>query len=197
MSLSIFRGGESSFLLPLHLPQEEEDSGDEGCGAVADHPPQMGENAREVTGKHGLLQLHGVHEGQRVGDALEHAADQGEVKPYPRQPGREVGQQCAADAAHLLVGQHAAAQQAERDIEQCDGQDEQKGIQDAGRQFQTEQDGRKIAHPALSKRNGQDGQGVAEDKIGRRHRRGVEPLEQGAAPVLGDDSCRKQGHKRY
>lgn len=164
--------------MPLHLTQKEEYCQNQRPGTVAEYPPEVGEDVGEIPRQHGALQFDRVHKGQGIGNLFEGAADQFEVKPCSRQPGREVGEKRTADAPHLLVGEDASAQQAERNVEHRNRQNEEDGVKDSDGQLQPHQEGGGIADDALCRRNGQHGQGVAQNKIGRGQRCGVEALQE-------------------
>ena len=75
---------------------------------VAQHPWQVGHCGGKIAGGYRLFQLDPVNKGQKPRDLLESTANQLQIKPDPLKPCGEIGQQRAADAAHLLLIQQAA-----------------------------------------------------------------------------------------
>ena len=137
-----------------------------------------------------------MDEGQRVGDFLERPAYQLQIKPRAGQPRGQVGEQRAADAAHLLDVHHAAAQQSHGDEKQRDRQHEQHRVQDVHRDMQPQNGGHGVADDALGQRDGQNGQQIAQNEVRRRQRRGVESRQKGALLVLCDQRRGKKRQKR-
>ena len=101
----------------------------------------------------------------------------------------QVGQQGAADAAHLLDTQEAAAEQPQGDVEYRHGQDAQNRIQNICTDRQPQGNGCQIANGSLAHGDGQQRQQVSQDEIQARQGCGVQPLQKGAFPVFGNQSC--------
>lgn len=118
------------------------------------------------------------------------------IEPGARQPGRQIGQQSAADAACLLDVQHTAAQQAQADEQQRRRQVQQHRPQHPHRYRQSQGNGRQVADCHLHRRHRQQRQHIAEDEVPGGKGRGVQPLQKGALPVTGHQSGGEQGHKR-
>ncbi len=149
----------------------------------------------DIAAKQRFFHFYGVDERKPIGDGLKRAADERNVKPYPRQPRREVGQQRAAQTADLLGIKHTAAQQPQGDIEKRHRQDAEQGEQDIRRQPQAQHRRREIANPALRERHRQQRQHIPADEIGGGQRRGVQALQQRALAVFGDEQRGKQRHE--
>jgi len=156
----------------------------------------MRREPRPVSGQSRPVQLHRVDKGQGIGNALESAAYQLQIEPGARQPGRQIGQQSAADAACLLDVQHTAAQQAQADEQQRRRQVQQHRPQHPHRYRQSQGNGRQAADCHLHRRHRQQRQHIAEDEVSGGKGRGVQPLQKGALPVTGHQSGGEQGHKR-
>ena len=155
----------------------------------------MWKDACIVAGDNGALHLDGVNKGQGVGDLFEHAAHEVKVKPNTREPSREVGEERAANAAHLLVVENASAKEPERDIEQRNGDEENEREQDVNGNVQAQYDGKEVGRNALGKRDGDERQGVTENEIHRRHGRGVKAVHKAALSVFCNNGGREQRHK--
>ena len=183
-------------LLLFHLSQEQKNRGDENDEGIAENPPQMREDARIVARDNGALHLDGMDKGQGIGDLFEHAAHEVKVEPNAREPRGEVGQECSANAAHLLVVENASTKESKPDIQKCYGDEEHKRQHNIGGNVQAQNDGKEIGRHALGKRYGNERQGVTENKIHGRHRSGVKAVHKAALPIFCNDGSRKQRHKR-
>ena len=87
MSTGLWRTKNLQVSLPLHLAEEKQNGGDQRYDGVAKHPREVGEDIRVVPCQYGTLHIHGVNEGEGVGDVAEGTADQLKVKPRAREPG--------------------------------------------------------------------------------------------------------------
>ena len=155
----------------------------------------MGPDSAEIANEHRPLHLHRVDKGQGVGNGLERAAHQVQIEPDPGEPGGEIGQQSAADAAHLLVGKYAAAEKAQGDEKDLRRDQQQHGPEHIHCQLQAQTGRRQVAQYALSRRDRQHRQHIAQNVVRGAQGRGIEPLQQGRGAVLGDQSGGKQRHK--
>ena len=156
----------------------------------------MWKDACIIAGDNGALHLDGVNEGQGVGDLFEGAAHEVKVEPNAREPSREVGEERAANAAHLLVVEYASAKETQRDIEQRNGDKKDEREQNVNGNVQAQNDGKEVGRNALGKRDGNERQGVAENEIHRRHGRGVKAVHKAALSVFCNNGGREQRHKR-
>ena len=93
----------SRSLLPLHLPQKQEDgNGGDGEG-VSCHREKMGKNILPSSGNHSSLQFHSMYEGEDIGEFAEGAAHKIQIEPSAGKPRGHIGQQSAADTTNLLA----------------------------------------------------------------------------------------------
>ena len=178
-------------LLFFHLSQEQKNRGGENDEGIAENPPEVREYARIVAGDNGALHFNGVNKGQGVGNLFENTAHEVEVEPNAREPSREVCQECSANAAHLLVIKHASAKQTERDIEQRNGDEENKREQDVNGNVQAQKDGKKVGRNTFGKRDGNERQGIPKNEIHRRHGCGVKAVHKAALPIFCNNGSRK------
>ena len=178
---------------PPHLPQKQQDRGDRASDGVPRHPQKMGKYLGVTARQHRPRQLHRVDEGQSMGNLLEYTAHQLQVKPDARQPRRQVGEEGAADTAHLLFVENTAEEQTKGNEQEGHGDVQQNGKQDVHREIQPQKQSRCVAQGSLDQSHGEDGESVTQHEIHGSERGGVEPLEKGGAPILGDDGGREQG----
>ena len=155
----------------------------------------MGPDIAVIAREHRPLHLHRVDKGQGVGDGLEGAAHQVQIKPDPGEPGGQVGQQGAADAAYLLIRKYAAAEKTQRDEKDLRRDKQQQGPKNVYRQLQSQTGRGQVAQQALGCRDGQHRQHIAQNVVRRPERCGIQPLQQGRGAVLGDQSRGKQSHE--
>ena len=76
----------------------------------------MGNGTCKISRQYSPLHFHGMCKRQCVGDFFKYAANQLQIKPGTGQPRSQIGQQRAADAAHLFVTEDTAAKQSQTDI---------------------------------------------------------------------------------
>ena len=155
----------------------------------------MWEDACIVAGDNGALHFDGMDKGQGVGDLFKGAANEVKVEPNAREPSREVGEERAANAAHLLVVEYTSAKETERDIEQRDGNEKYERQQNVNANIQPQNNGKEIGCNTFGKCDGDEGQGVAENEIHGRHGSGVKAVHKAALPIFCNHGSRKQGHK--
>ena len=183
-------------LLLLHLSQEHEHRRGEDDKSVGENVPEVREDARIVACNDGALHLDRVHKGQGVGDLFESTANEVEIEPNSRKPSREIGQKGSANAAHLLVVEYTSAKQSKTNIQECHGDDKQDREQNVNADIKPQNHRKKIGRHTLGKRYGNEGQGVAENKVHGCHGRCVKTVYKAALSIFCNHGSRKQGHKR-
>ena len=181
--------------MPPHLPQKQQHGGHKAYGTVGQHPEQMGPDIAVAAAEHRPLHLHRVDKGQGVGNGLERAAHQVQIEPDSGEPGGEIGQQGAADAAHLFIGKYTAKEKPQGDEEDLRRDKQQHGPEHIYCQLQSQTGRRQVAQYTLGRRDGQHGQHIAQNVVRGAQGRGVKPLQQGRGAVFGDQGGGKQGHK--
>ena len=178
-------------------------------GAPAEGPDGQGEQRQIVGQDHGDMgedlaiasagggggRLDSVGEGQELRYGLEGPADQLRWEPDPAAPAGRDGEQGPADAAHRLVAHDAAAEQADGDVQERDGDDQENGQEQVRRKGEAEQPGGEKGDEALGHGREDHGQRVSQEKFRRRDGGGEQPGEEGGGPVLCQQHPGEQRHK--
>ena len=152
-------------LLFFHLPQEAIYSHDSQHHRVDRHGQDVRPGCLEVAPEEGSFQFNGMDKGQKVCDFPEGPAYQLQIEPHSGKPGREVRQQCAADATHLLDPQQAAAEQTQGDVEHRHGKNTQNRVENLDPDGQSQRDRKEIADRRLPQSQWEDREHITQDKI--------------------------------